>query len=116
MNAEPTLIEQVRWVAICRPEEIVLNTGVAVMVQGEQIAVFRLPGEQVFALSNFDPYSQANVIARGLVGDRNGELKVASPIYKNNFSLITGQALDDPAVRLRVWPVRIMNGCVEIGI
>jgi nitrite reductase (NADH) small subunit len=116
MNIETHTITTTRWIAICCPQDIILNTGVAVLVGGEQIAVFRLPGDQVYAISNFDPYSKANVMARGLVGDRNGEVKIASPIYKNNFSLITGQALDDPAVRLRTWPARIVNGCVEIGL
>lgn len=105
-----------RWVAVCRREDILANMGVAVLIGGQQIAVFRLADDRVFAVSNFDPYSKAFVMSRGIVGDRNGELKIASPIYKQNFSLITGKCLDDAAVQLRTWPARIVDGCIEIGL
>jgi nitrite reductase (NADH) small subunit len=43
-------------------------------------------------------------------------LKVASPIFKQSFSLVTGQCLDDPNIRLTTYAVRVVNGCVEIGL
>jgi nitrite reductase (NADH) small subunit len=53
-------------------------------------------------------------MARGLVGTRGDASTVASPIYKQVFNLATGQCLDDETVSLRSWPVRIVDGMVEV--
>jgi nitrite reductase (NADH) small subunit len=95
------------WVAVCRLEEIVPNTGVCALVGTRQIAVFRLDDDSVYAIENHDPFSRVNVLSRGIVGDLKGEVVVASPVYKQHFSLATGQCLEDPGVRLAVFPVRI---------
>ena len=96
-----------RWVAVCRLEDIVPNTGVCALVGGRQVAVFRLDDDSVYALSNHDPFSRANVLSRGIVGDLKGEVVVASPVYKQHFSLATGQCLEDPDVRVPIFPVRL---------
>jgi nitrite reductase (NADH) small subunit len=103
------------WTRVCALEDIVPNTGVCCLVGREQVAVFRV-GEtsEVYALGNFDPFSRANVLSRGIVGDRGGKLKVASPIYKQNFALATGECLDDPAVSVPTYDVRLANGIVEV--
>ncbi|HEV2429913.1 MAG TPA: nitrite reductase small subunit NirD, partial [Burkholderiales bacterium] len=77
---------------ICRVEDIVPDTGVCALVGGEQVAVFRVE-DQVYAVGNHDPFSGANVLSRGIVGDLKGELVVASPVYKQHFSLVTGRCL-----------------------
>jgi nitrite reductase (NADH) small subunit len=95
------------WVAVCRLEDIVPNTGVCVLVAGRQIAVFRLDDDSVYALGNHDPFSRANVLSRGIVGDLKGELVVASPVYKQHFSLASGQCLENPDVCVPVFSARI---------
>ena len=101
------------WIKICRLDDIVPNTGVCALVGGEQVAVFRV-GDDVFALSNRDPASGANVLSRGIVGDLKGELVVASPVYKQHFSLLTGQCLEDAAVTLPTFAVRLEDGAIYI--
>ncbi len=104
-----------RWVEVCRLSRITPGTGAAALIDGEQIAVVRARNsENVFALSNFDPFSKAFVIARGIVGDREGTPKIASPIFKQSFDLRTGECLDDPSVRLPVYPTRITDGRIEV--
>ena len=103
------------WARVCALEDIVPNTGVCCLVGAEQVAVFRVgEGSELYALSNFDPFSRANVLSRGIVGDREGTLKVASPIYKQNFALATGECLDDPGVKLPMYAVRVHDGIVEV--
>ncbi|MGK3988426.1 nitrite reductase small subunit NirD [Sorangium sp. So ce136] len=103
------------WVDVCGVEDIIPNTGVCALVGKRQIAVVRVgEGEEIYAISNFDPFSKAFVISRGIVGDKGGVPKIASPIYKQNFDLRTGQCLDDPSVRLPVYPIRIRGGRVEV--
>jgi nitrite reductase (NADH) small subunit len=105
------------WIDLCALADIPPASGVAAMVGDRQIALVRLDeGERVYAVSNYDPFSQAFVIARGIVGDRGGRPKIASPIFKQTFDLETGACFDDPLVKLPVYPVRLREGRVEIGI
>ena len=103
-------------VRICPLDDIVPNTGVAALVDGEQVAVFRLDDDIVYAIGNLDPFSRANVLSRGIVGDLNGELVVASPVYKQHFSLRTGHCLEDASVRVPVHEARIEEGFIVIEL
>jgi nitrite reductase (NADH) small subunit len=105
------------WIDICALDDITPDTGVAALVAHRQVAIVRVgPGQAVYAVGNFDPFSHAFVIARGIVGDREGVPKIASPIYKQSFDLRTGQCLDDPGVRLPSYPVRVRDGRIAISI
>jgi nitrite reductase (NADH) small subunit len=102
------------WVEICPYDAIYPDTGVCALVDGRQVAVFRLSDGTLYAVSNHDPFSGANVLSRGIVGDKAGEPKVASPIYKQTFNLRTGVCNEDPKVRLDVYRVRRHSGVVEV--
>jgi len=106
------------WQSVCSEQDLVINSGVVVWLNGAQVALFYLPdaqGKTLYAIDNHDPQSGANVIGRGLIADIKGELVVASPIYKQHFRLEDGTCLEYPQQRLRVWPVRLSRGDVEIG-
>jgi nitrite reductase (NADH) small subunit len=106
-----------QWVDVCSLCAIAPNTGVCALVEGQQVAIFRLGcGSEVYAIANYDPFSKAFVLSRGIVGDRNGTPKVASPIYKQNFSLLTGQCLDDETVQVPTFKVRVIEDRVQVGI
>lgn len=93
------------------------DTGVAALINGAQIALVRVgAGPELYAISNYDPFSHAFVISRGIVGDRDGRPKIASPVFKHNFDLATGACLDDPNVTLATYPVRVRDGLVEVAI
>jgi len=77
------------------------------------VALFRVQ-EKVFAIGNRDPFSGANVLSRGIVGDLKGELVVASPVYKQHFSLLTGRCLEDENVAVPVYVTRIEEGFVLV--
>jgi nitrite reductase (NADH) small subunit len=108
---------ELNWIDVCAVDDIVPNCGAAALLAGKQIALVRFgEGQDVYALSNYDPFSEAFVIARGIVGDRDGRPKIASPIYKQSFDLRTGECLDDPSVTLPVYPVRVRDGRVQIRL
>ena len=117
MSAAAVQLEEAPdWLDVCALDDITPDTGVAALLGGRQIAIVRVgDGDQVYAVDNFDPFSHAFVIARGIVGDRGGVPKIASPIFKQNFDLRTGQCLDDPAVRLACYPVRVAGGRIQIA-
>ena len=102
------------WVEVCNYEAIYPDTGVCALIEGRQVAIFRLSDGTLYAVSNYDPFSQANVLSRGIIGDRAGEPKIASPIYKQTFNLRTGICYEDATVRLDVYRVRRRRGQVEV--
>lgn len=82
------------FIKVCSIDDLVQNSGVAALVEGVQVALFYVAGE-VYALDNFDPIGKAFVMSRGMVGDLNGQLMVAAPLYKQHYSLKTGKNIDD---------------------
>lgn len=113
---EMNLIQELEWVEICHLDDITPNTGVGALINEQQIALFRVGCEKrVYALSNEDPFSKAFVMSRGIIGDLQGERVVASPIYKQHFSLATGRCLEDKDQKLLVFPTQIKNGRVYIS-
>lgn len=107
------------WQTVCAQQDLVSNSGVVVWLDGVQVALFYLPGahgKTLYAIDNHDPQSGANVIGRGLIGSIKGDLVVASPIYKQHFRLEDGSCLEHPQQRLRVWPVRLQQGVVEVEV
>ena len=105
------------WIDVCALADITPASGVAALIADRQIALVRpADDDRVFALSNYDPFSEAFVIARGIVGDRAGRPKIASPIYKQSFDLETGACIDDPSVQLPTYAVRVRQGRVEVAV
>jgi nitrite reductase (NADH) small subunit len=56
------------------------------------------------------------VLSRGIVGDRAGEPTVASPMYKQVFSLLDGRCLDETDVAVPRYPVRLVDGWVQVEL
>ena len=109
-------MNELKWVGVCALDDITPNTGVPALIENQQIALFRVGHEKrVYALSNQDPFSKAFVMSRGILGDLQGERVVASPIYKQHFSLATGRCLEDKDQKLLVFPSKIENGKVWIS-
>ncbi|WGS48123.1 nitrite reductase small subunit NirD [Paraburkholderia sp. D15] len=108
------------WTAICALGDIVPNTGVCALVNGEQVAVFHVNDgaaqTAVYAIENFDPGSQAAVLSRGLIGSLGDRVVVASPIYKHHFDLRTGECLETPAYSVSAFDTRVENGQVWVAV
>ncbi len=103
------------WTDVCSIDDLVPGRGVAALVDGEAVAVFALADGRVFALSNHDPWSAANVMARGIVGSLADRLVVASPMHKHHVDLTTGEGVEHPDVHLPIFAARVVHGRVEIG-
>lgn len=106
------------WQTVCLADDLTIERGVAALVDGAQVALFRLADGSVHALDQWDPCCGANVLSRGIVGTRtvNGRPVpvVASPMYKQSFDLRTGECLDRDDVRVSVWSVRLNEGRVQV--
>ncbi len=101
--------------AVCRVDAIPVERGVAALVDGLAVAVFRTHDGQVFALSNVDPFSGASVLSRGIVGSRGDAPVVSSPMYKQAFDLRTGACLDDDSVSVPAYDAAVVDGVVLVG-
>lgn len=86
------------------------------LVEGRDVAVFRLPDDTVLAVDDLDPYCGVAVLSRGIVGSRGDADVVFSPMYKQAFDLRTGIAVDDPETRVRCYSARVCDGVVEISL
>ncbi len=105
------------WVEICQLDDLIINDGVNSLVGDQQIAIFRTSeDDKIYAIGNYDPIGKAYVLSRGIVGDIKGEPVVASPLYKQHFSLQTGQCLEDDDVRVPAYPVKVVDGMVQIQV
>ena len=101
-------------VKVCPVAELPVNLGVGALVKGQQVAVFKLKSGEIYAVGNFDPFSEANVLSRGLVGDLQGHKVVASPIYKHHYNLATGECLEDESVKIPAYSVVVQDEYVYI--
>jgi nitrite reductase (NADH) small subunit len=110
-----TMLASEVWVDVCPLDKLIPGRGVCALVAGIQVAVFRVAGEEIYALSNYDPFSRAFVLSRGIVGSRAERLKVASPVYKQSFDLDTGVCLDDATVSVPTFEVRVFDGVVQVA-
>lgn len=104
------------WITVCAADAVPRELGVAALVAGRQIAVFRTHDDRFFALDNRDPFTGANVISRGIVGDRRGRPTVASPLHKQVFDLADGSCLDDLEMSVVSHPVRTVDGRLQVHL
>lgn len=108
-----------QWSPVCKVTDLDPERGAVALVHGRQVALFRTHDDEVYAIGHRDPFSGAYVLARGIVGSRTaagGEVPtVASPMYKQVFDLRTGRCLDEERVAVPSYPVRIVDGMVEVG-
>jgi nitrite reductase (NADH) small subunit len=106
----------VTWVPVCRYDDLQPERGVAALVSGLQVALFRTWDGVLYAIGNQDPFTGAFVLSRGIVGTRGDIPTVASPLHKQVFDLRTGTCLDDAAARVPTFPVRRREGQVEVAL
>lgn len=104
-----------QWHRVCELKDLEVNWGEATLIEGHQYALFRTEDNQVFASDHRDPNSGALVIARGIVGQQDGDFTLTSPLYKDVFSLTDGHCLSGADFTLPVYPTRVQDGQVFIG-
>jgi len=96
------------WQNICKVEDLVEGKGNEAFVNGRPIALF-LHLDKVYALDDRCPHREGQM-SRGTI--ENGE--AICPLHGWNFDLETGISPYNPHDRLATYPVRIVDGRVEI--
>ena len=96
------------WIALCALSLLTPGRGVAALLpDGRQAAVFLDREGTAYAIDNRDPFSGAQVLSRGLLGSSSDGPFVASPLLKQRFDLASGSCLDDEAVSVTAYEVRL---------
>ena len=111
----PSERECTAWQDVCGLDSLTPERGAAALVDGHPVALFRLDDDEVLAIDDVDPFWGVSVLSRGLVGFLDGRDTVASPLLKQRFDLRTGICIDDTAVSVPTWPVRVHLGRVEVA-
>lgn len=103
---------------ICSLSDLETDWGEVALVEGRQVAVFRLPDDSVAAVDHADPRSGALVIARGIVGATlDGVPTITSPLYKEVYDLRTGQCLTTDAYTLPVHETTVSpEGRISVAL
>ena len=103
------------WTPIIAKDKLTPDAGVCALVNGKQVAIFfDRKTDQLFACVIYCPASKANVLSLGLITSVKDVLTVSSPLYKEHFSLTTGECLEDDTLSVPVYAVRITDGMVEV--
>ncbi|MBP2435775.1 nitrite reductase small subunit NirD [Microbacterium amylolyticum] len=110
------------WVRVCALDDLEVERGRAALLGSTQIALVRLIDGTVRAVSNYDPYGQANVLSRGIVGskslaDGSEAPTIASPLHKQAWDLRTGAVVETQGkdeISIPVFPVAVDDGQVLV--
>ena len=113
--SQPTAVD-LAWTDVCPLTDLEPEWGEAALVDGRQLAVFRLWDDRVMITSNLDPRTGSAVICRGIVGTRAGCPTIASPLHKESYSLLTGECFGNPSLQLDVYPARVAAGRIQVAL
>lgn len=104
------------WYKAAEVSKFPKNGGACVKYKDKQIAVFNFAREgRWYACQNSCPHKMEMVLSRGMIGEENGEPKIACPLHKNTFSLKTGEHLNGTLDKIATFPVKVADGFVYIG-
>ena len=104
------------WHRVCPVDELEVAWGEAALIQGRQVALFRIAPDEVFAVAQQDPATLANVMARGIIGSRGSRPTIASPLHKEVYDLETGECFTDPNLKLATFATRLVDGYIEVEL
>jgi nitrite reductase (NADH) small subunit len=107
--------EKIEWKLACKVSEVPLDGGACVLIENEQIAIFRYAENEWYATQNLCPHKQQMALSRGMLGSQGEEPKVACPFHKKTFSLKTGNCLSGDDYEIRTYPIKIEEDSVYVA-
>ena len=108
LETPPPAEDQLHWVDVGEVSDFPLDGGATIKYGGVQIAVFNFTSRgEWYATQNMCPHKKAFVLGRGIIGDHQGEPKVACPLHKKTFSLNDGRSLQNEEYHIQTFPVQV---------
>lgn len=116
-ESENSEIMESCWIKVGSVEDIPVNGGACIKYKDTQIAVFNFASRnEWYATQNMCPHRHEMILSRGMIGDKNGEPKVACPFHKRNYSLISGKCISGDDYTIKTYPVKVEHGNVFIKV
>jgi nitrite reductase (NADH) small subunit len=104
------------WERACAVTDLEPSWGEAALIRMKQIALFLLSPTEIYAVDHRDPHTEANVMARGIVGSKGDRPTIASPLHKEVYDLGTGECFTDPMLVLNTYETRVVGGYIEVAV
>ena len=104
------------WTTVCELAQLEPLWAEAAMVDGEQLALVRMPNGTVYAVSNQDPATGSFVMCRGIVGSHGDRDTLASPLHKQVYDLATGECFSSADLTLPTFETRVESGSVRVRL
>ena len=104
------------WQQACAIDELEPSWGETLWLRFKQIALFMISPDEIYAVDNRDPATDANVISRGIVGSKGDRPTVASPLLKHVYDLGTGECYTQPELVLQTYRTRVVGGFIEVEV
>jgi nitrite reductase (NADH) small subunit len=104
------------WERACAVTDLEPSWGEAALIRMKQIALFLLSPTEIYAVDHRDPHTEANVMARGIVGSKGDRPTIASPLHKEVYDLGTGECFSDPTLVLNTYETRVVGGYIEVAV
>lgn len=116
MDTDTRRMPVASWESVCAVDDLEPSWGEVALLRAQQIALFLLSKDEVYAVSHKDPHTEAHVMARGIVGSRGDRPTVASPLHKEVYDLATGECFSNPELVLQTYRTRIVGGMIEVEL
>src|SRR5690606_27093739 len=101
------------WVKLAPANDIPEEGGTAIAYGASQLALFHFKSKGKWYLTqNMCPHKREMVLARGLIGDKEGTAKVACPFHKKTFNLETGAGISDEELSIATFAAKVEDGWV----
>ena len=114
---EQAQLNATEWVPVGSLSDFPHDGGANIKYGKVQIAVFNFATRgQWYACQQMCPHKKAFVLSRGMIGDENGEPKVACPLHKKTFSLEDGRCTSGDDYGVRTFPVKIEGDMVLLEL
>jgi nitrite reductase (NADH) small subunit len=99
-----------RFLTIARASELSESRGLTVRVGEYEVALFNIAGE-IHALDGRCPH-RGGSLGEGAIQDGT----VFCPLHGWQFDIRTGACLDKPDRPARCWPVRVVDGQIQVQL
>ncbi len=106
-----TMMKEASWLAVGRLEDVPRQGARVINAPGGNIAVFRTVNDEVFALRDRCPH-KGGPLSQGIVHGK----KVACPLHDWKINLDSGIAVAPDEGCAASFPVRVVDGMVELSL
>jgi len=100
------------YITVGNEHEFLSQLGRVVQIGDREIAVFRTSDHQWFALENKSPHPKGGPLAEAIVSGHY----IYDPLHDWKIELSTGLVQAPDKGQVRIYPVRAMDGKVEVGV